>query len=512
MQWWDRRYHLASSREELIDEILHQHLAEGDVETISASKVARWLSSPFALYCDMFGPEDERDPISDSLEMRRERGVAYEEELEGETLTIPYQTLEEGFRLTVEMMAAGEPVISQGLLISKPVGMIGIPDQLRKMNNSKLPSVFGNYRYRVVEVKIHFNLTSTHIIQAAFYNRLLGLVQGLTPKTFVMINGHGEKIIEEFAEYEYSLDRSIRGVHQVITGARPEPVFGGTPEPWRSFGDKLAKVDLTRLLQIGGPRRESLVEAGYYTVADIARANEEDLSVVPKLDSYVAGLIVPQAKAILEGAPISRKPVQLSEAPVEIFLDMENMNEGADVQFGTQNGFVNFLIGAVIRSGTEDRYVDFFAETPDEEEKCWLEFCEWIASYEAPIIYYWSASAEPVYIRKMMRKYQTASDVRDKLANAVDLHRTTTDAFAFPTETYGLKDIARYLGFRWRLLDRDGLWAMMAYNQYVNLLSAWAFPTRRALGLRNDLLKYNEDDCRAAMYVKDWLVAHSSNS
>ncbi len=65
----------------------------------------------------------------------------------------------------------------------------------------------------------------------------------------------------------------------------PDPVFGKTPKPWRSFGNKVAKSDLTRLWQIGDPRRKALNKAGHYTIEDIARASERDLSAVPKLDS-----------------------------------------------------------------------------------------------------------------------------------------------------------------------------------------------------------------------------------
>ena len=77
---------------------------------ISASDVARYVSSPFALWCDKFAPDNERDDDSLALVTLKERGYAYEEELiEGETVSIPYETMEEGFRQTIEMMATGVP-------------------------------------------------------------------------------------------------------------------------------------------------------------------------------------------------------------------------------------------------------------------------------------------------------------------------------------------------------------------------------------------------------------------
>ena len=249
-------------RKDIVEEIVQRHFIEGDTDSISASVVGRYVSSPFALYCDYFAPEHERDADSDLVAMQKARGIAHEEEvIEGEIVPVPYETWEEGFRLTIEMMVSGEPTILQGLLISNPLGMIGKPDQLRKVRNSK--SIFGNYRYRVVEVKLAANITQAHVMQAAFYNRLLGAIQGLTPKTFAIVNGRGEESVEEFASKEPDLDRNVRRARGVVVGDFvPTPEYGKTPPPWRSFGNKLAENDLTRLPQIGGPRRTELIRSG----------------------------------------------------------------------------------------------------------------------------------------------------------------------------------------------------------------------------------------------------------
>ena len=486
---------LATSREDIVEEIVRQHFLEGSSGTISASDVGRYVSSPFALYCDHHAPEHERDADSEPSAMQKARGIAHEEEVvEGEIVPVPYETWEEGFRLTIRRMAAGEPTILQGPLISNPLGMIGIPDQLRKVHNSK--SVFGNYRYRVVEVKLATNITQAHVIQAAFYNRLLGAIQCLTPKTFTIINGKGEESVEKFASSEPALDRSVRGVRRVIVGDFvPTPEYGKTPPPWRSFGDKLAENDLTSLSQIGGPRRIELKKAGYHTITDIANAREDDLAKLPKMNYYVANRIVPSATARLAGAPIPKRPVHFPKATVEMFLDMESVNEGIGLPF------CNYLIGVVVRSESEERYVSFFADTLKEEKRCWRAFRDLLASTGAVALYCWGASAEPVYIRKMARRYRVSAGEQDRILNSlVDLHRLTIDSFAFPTPGEGIKDIAGSLGFKWHNPEADGLLTMFKYMQYLDSGS-------RDTTLRDEILRYNEDDCRAVMFVKDWLAA-----
>ena len=488
---------MPTSREDLVEEIVRQHFIGGSSGTISASAVGRYVLSPFALYCDHHAPEHERDADSEPLAMQKARGIAYEEEvIEGEIVPVPYETWEEGFRLTIEMMAAGEPTILQGLLVSNPLGMIGKPDQLRKVRNSK--SIFGNYRYRVVEVKLAANITRAHVMQAAFYNRLLGAIQCLTPKTFAIINGRGEESVEKFASREPDLDRSVREARGVVAGNFvPTPEYGKTPPPWRSFGNKLAENDLTSLPQIGTPRRTELIKAGYHTIADIANAREGNLAEILKLDHYVANRIVPLAKARLAGVPFAKKPVHFPKATVEMFLDMENVNEGMG------RSFVNYLIGVVVRSESEERYVSFFAETPTEVEEgvCWRSFCDLVDSSGRVAIYYWGSSAEPVYIRKMLGRHEVASRSQDKIWDSlVDLYRLTTDSFAFPAPKEGLKDIAGSLGFKWHNPNADGLLTMVKYMQYVDSVSTDS-------ALRDEILTYNEDDCRAVMFVKDWLAA-----
>ena len=484
-----------ASRRNLVDEIVRRHFFEGDKDSISASAVGRYVSSPFALYCDYFAPEHVRDTDSEPLTMQKARGIAHEEDLiEGEIVPVPYETPEEGFRLTIEMMADGEPNILQGLLISNPLGMIGRPDQILKVRNSK--SIFGNYRYRVAEVKLASNITRAHVMQAAFYNRLLGAIQCLTPKTFTIINGRGEELVEKFDGWESDLGRSVREARKVVAGALvPVPEYDKTPPPWRSFGNKLAENDLTSLPQISSSRRTELMRAGYHTIADIANMQESHLASLSKVGYYAANRIVPSARARLKGVPIAKKPVHLPNATVEMFLDMENMNEGIGVPF------LNYLIGVVVRSESEDRYVSFFAKTPAEEGKCWQAFCELVASSGTVVIYYWSGSAKPVYIRKMKGRYETASAVQDRIRDSlVDLYRVATDSFAFPVPKEGLKDIAGSLGFRWRNPEANGFLTMIKYEQYLNSGSI-------DTALRDEILTYNEDDCRALMFIKDWLAA-----
>ena len=70
---------------------------------------------------------------------------------------------------------------------------------------------------------------------------------------------------------------------------------------------------------------------------------------------------------------------------------------------------------------------------------------------------------------------------------------------AFPTPTNGLKDIAKHLGFRWRHDDVNALDAIAWYLRAQKDPGAW----REKL---EAVIDYNEDDCMATKFIKDWLV------
>jgi uncharacterized protein len=67
---------------------------------------------------------------------------------------------------------------------------------------------------------------------------------------------------------------------------------------------------------------------------------------------------------------------------------------------------------------------------------------------------------------------------------------------AFPVESYSLKHVARWLGFRWRQPDASGARAIYWYIQWLQTGDR-AFLDAATL--------YNEDDCRATYHLKHWL-------
>ena len=81
-----------------------------------------------------------------------------------------------------------------------------------------------------------------------------------------------------------------------------------------------------------------------------------------------------------------------------------------------------------------------------------------------------------------------------------DLAKIATDTFAFPTYSNSIKDIAKWLGFRWRHNNVGATSSIELYLAYAKDPE----PNKDKMQL---VLDYNEDDCIATRVIKDWLVA-----
>ena len=145
-------------------------MEKGPYSTVRASDVARFMCSPFSLWCDRFADRSEQDPPDPILDELARRGNAHEsmvldgeqpgavrvepeskpEEIGGMNVQIDGNSNEESFLLGIEAMMGGAKTISKAMLFCLPDGMVGIPDILRRTSGR---SAFGQHHYTVVEIK-----------------------------------------------------------------------------------------------------------------------------------------------------------------------------------------------------------------------------------------------------------------------------------------------------------------------------------------------------------------------
>lgn len=411
---------------------------------------------------------------------------------------LQYERPEEGFRMLLDEMAQGAEAIHGPPLFYLPENMRGTPDIVEKRTEHS--SVFGNYHYIVTEIKQARRIRKEHILQAAFYTYMLGGIQGYRPEIFRIVNHDCEVFTCSFSDCENELQAATRGTQAILDGVlQPTATYNSAEWPWEKYcnHEAIRMRDVSLVGQVGPRKKEKLVDRGFRNIWDIAYASVDALCAVPGISNATAEKLILNAKAILKKEPIAANlsGLRFPAAATEIFLDMEGTDE-PDLE-GMPDA-VDYLIGAVVRKWGSDEYHPFVAHRIEDEGKMFAEFLSFLAKHDDYIIYHWH-NYERWHMKRLSERHNLAGDA-DALVfpRMVDLHGMATRAFAFPTYTNGLKDIASFLGFKWRHDDVNALDAIAYYLKYQT-------DPAELREKMEAVVDYNEDDCRATEMIKDWL-------
>ncbi|XTZ11885.1 MAG: TM0106 family RecB-like putative nuclease, partial [cyanobacterium endosymbiont of Rhopalodia inflata] len=114
----------------------------------------------------------------------------------------------------------------------------------------------------------------------------------------------------------------------------------------------------------------------------------------------------------------------------------------------------------------------------------------------APIFHFSEYEVETM--KRLAKLYKTPQwQLERLLSRFVDLHHRVITSVILPVESYSLKSLANWIGFHWRDPGISGEQCVCWYDQ-------WLKTEDRTL--LSSILRYNEDDCRATLYLKNWLL------
>ncbi|MBE3115701.1 hypothetical protein IMZ68_00710, partial [Candidatus Bathyarchaeota archaeon] len=151
-----------------IDQLYEKCLSGNQKYRVTARTVYDYCISPFMVYCDKFGPQEKKDPLNEYDKLLFDQGKSHENQVITNNYPglkkISYKNLEEGFKLLLQEMTKGTPVICGVPIFYLPEGLMGIVDVLEKRKDQK--SIFGNFHYIVKEIKLARNIKKAHVYQA----------------------------------------------------------------------------------------------------------------------------------------------------------------------------------------------------------------------------------------------------------------------------------------------------------------------------------------------------------
>lgn len=466
---------------------------------LNPSTFYQYLTCPLQLWFERHGDRRQKGKLPAIQEDLMRRGRDLEAEIARRmgfgAASVVSDDQDEAFEETLGLMREGK-TIYQGTLIDGT--WIGRPDFLiPKKGRSRL----GPHHYTIADVKLAREVTDEHRFQLAFYALLLERIQGVRPRYASIITGDRVEVRVDVDEYLDAFHLTLAGIEKVLAGEKPAPFLSSAckESPW--FGSCVAEAlacnDLSLLHKIRRNEYEKLRATGIRTVKHLVDADPR------VLQRQVSGVSLArlerlqrQAFAIWEDTHVLTGTPDLPAAETEVYYDVESDPLAKPA--------LHYLHGAlVVRKGKRPRatYHGFLVRNPKQEGRAWKRFCAFVAALPEDAAIYHYGRYEHEVIRELSERHGAPRAALERLGVMIDLQRVTQQCVIFPVTFYTLKDIAKYLGFRWRHKQASGLNSIQWYAE-------WRRGARSAKGKRmlKDILEYNEDDVKATRVLKEFLA------
>ncbi len=482
---------------------------------ITASMLYSYVQCPHRVTLDLFGDPAKRDPVSPFVELLWERGNLYEKEIVA-GLKVPFvnlrevQPAEERERRTLEAMKSGAGLIYGGRISAGD--LLGEPDLLRRRGEGYLPGdiksgsgLEGTGQDQPGRPKKHY------AVQLALYVELLEALELSAAAEPFVLDVRGDEVVYDLdaargtrlppmrEEYREIRER-VREICRRASLTRPGLCAACKLCHWRShcFARMKASDDLTLIPELGREKREKMLPH-LPTIKALAEAGAEKLADGKR--SLVPGIGVETLRKFHDRARLIKTPGAKPYFTGEASLPREGMELFYDVETDPMRE-VCYLHGFVERTPRGERYLSFFAARPTEkdEREAFVSAWNYISASDFSALYVYSHYEETTLKRLAARHpgVATAEEVEKLFGRneVVDLYGgLVRPKMVWPTHDLSIKTLAAFLGFKWRDPEPSGAVSIQWYHEWVVTGDS---------ALKERIIKYNEDDCRAMRVLLDW--------
>ena len=512
---------------------------------LTPSKITAWLDCAHFLTLrhevDNGLREPEPNTFGEMAQMLLDKGLEHEQAVleryrasGRDVFEVPDRKQYESFADWVErvdgVLGAGHDVVFQMPFVHD--GIRGIADFLERVIGDD-----GIVTYEPVDAKLARTAAKPgHVLQLCFYAEAIAAQTGRLPEHMYVELGSGKRDIVRVDDV-LAYWRRLRGQLGALVAEPPNKAT--TPEPcdhcqfcefervcvaeWRAADS---------LVHVAGVRKSdrAVLEAdGVDTIAGLATLDRE----IDDLDTERKARMVRQASLqvfarnapdddpppfeLLErSAPTEDAAEDLGAEPVapeltgfaalpapddgDIFLDYEGH------PFWRADVGLFFLFGFIeLNESGSWEFKAFWAHDQAEEAQATQVLVDYLAERRRRFpnmhVYHYNHTERSSLV-SLAEKYGVAeSELESQIATGlfVDLYPIVTGAMQVGTESYGLKHIEQLTDYK-RSHDIDkGSGAVVEYEHWMSD----GDQTRLAR-----IARYNEDDVRATMAVRDWLVDH----
>jgi len=452
------------------------------------------------------------------------------------------QALASAVEATRAALERGADVVYQGTL--RHGDWTGRPDFLKKTPGA---SRLGDFHYEVVDAKLARHAQARSIMQLCVYTEQLGLLQQRLPERFWIAIGGSSiggsssedgsetrqlrppiecRTLDYLAYYRQARARFERFVADPSQGEPyPEPVEHCEVCRWWKQCEGRRRADDHLSLVAGNTRRQRdrLALAGVATASalaelapersiggidtlPLARLREQArLQVAARGSGQTLYELLPEPEP---GAGLERLPLP---TPGDLFLDLEGdayaFGDGLEYLFGLLELGEPSLDWSRRQAPGAPRYHAHWAQTRAEEKRAFEAVIRRIERglVEFPALHVFHfGQREKNALRDLSCRHASSEELVDRLLREhvlVDLHAVVRQSLRASVESYTLKQLETLYGFARATEPRRAALGMQRYGFWLETGEALSdLGEERAV-----LARYNEEDCRSAWHLRDWL-------
>jgi predicted RecB family nuclease len=476
---------------------------------ITASMLYDYTKCPTRVALDLFEDRAKRDPINPFVQMLWDRGHLYEDEvvsnLQIEHISFRGRPSAEREELTQKAMQEKVHLILGGRI--RAGDLLGDPDLLRLEDGKYIAGDIKSGAGEESSGEDEKKPKKHYAVQLALYTDILEQKGFLAERHAFVWDVHGEEVYYDFSlpqgpktpqtywEYYQSILESARVVAQKKTSESPAYSSICKLCYWMTVCKKklLESNDITLVPDLGRSKRGLLIPY-VKTVEDLACCPEFPKikgiggDVIAKLQRRAKLLSSEGKQAYLSG------PVDLPKPEIEIFFDVET-DPLRDICY--LHGFVERVGG----DSSAEKYISFFSDSANEagEKGAFDKAFQYLSGRENSLFYYYSKYERTTW-RKLQKKYPDVCSAEQiealfDPAKGIDLYYDVVTKYTeWPTYSHSIKDLAVFLGFKWRDKHPSGAASIEWFDQWIRTGD---------LTHKQRILDYNEDDCVATRVLLD---------
>ncbi len=498
---------------------------------ITASTLYALTQCPHRVWRDIHGPQEEKSiEVNPFVEMLWEKGVKHEKEIIakiGDFVNLGLGSIEERFEKTLQAMQKGSSLIYQGVI--KHDTLLGIPDVLKKLANGE---------YIAIDIKSGSATEGEneddeegegkpkkhYAVQLCLYNDILKKLGFSTHNSGKIIDIHQKEVEYDFSStmgvknkktWQEFYEESRNEAEQLISNKKQnKPAMAGICKlcSWYKSCKDWCKEsqDLTNIFYVGRSVRDvmerdlkitninELLEIDIKEIIDQKEIEKKagNKEFLYRISDNTLDKMKKRGRMLLnQEKPVIYSQINLPRVEYELFLDIE---DDPTQEFVYMHGIVERRAG----QSSQERFIDFTAKeiSPQAEKQAWQDLWKYIKSLPQDnfAVYYYSPHEKTTY-KKLAKTYPDVISLVEveeffKNSNVIDLYGVILKHTDWPLSSYSIKEIATYLGFKWRDETPSGALSIQWFNDYI---------TTKDENVLKRILEYNEDDCRATRILKD---------